>query len=372
MPRKAEAEELYIGLISGTSLDGIDAGLFKLTKDKSLLLETHHLPFKLELKQRLADISQPGANEIDLAGELDIELGQLFAETAIALLKKQGLGSAQITAIGSHGQTIRHRPNQHFPFSLQIGDPNTIAYRTKITTVADFRRRDMCAGGQGAPLAPAFHRAVFFDPNEKRCIVNIGGMANLSILEETPSRSLGYDSGPGNILMDAWVAKCLGKSYDEDGAWAATGTSHPKLLAKLLNHPYFANPYPKSTGREDFHLDWLLANLQAFKHLKPEDVQATISELSASSIASSILNHNCNAIYLCGGGAHNSNLVARISAKLPEHQVNSTEDLGIGPDWVETGIFAWLAKRTLERKNGSIAAVTGALSDNILGAIYPG
>ncbi len=367
----ADKGELYIGLISGTSLDGVDAGLFELANNRSQLLSTYHTPYLPELKERLAAICQPGHNEIDLAGALDIEVGRLFASTAIELLKQSNLSPTDISAIGSHGQTIRHRPNQTFPFSLQIGDPNTIAYHTKITTVADFRRRDMCAGGQGAPLAPAFHRAVFYSAQEQRCIVNIGGMANLSVLEKRQDDTLGYDSGPGNVLMDAWINERLNRDYDKGGTWAASGEINNHLLQKLLAHPYFDLPHPKSTGREDFSLPWLLQVMNDLAPIRDEDIQATLCELTAITITNAILNHKCNAVYLCGGGAHNSNLVARISEKLPGLFVDSTETLGIKPDWVETGIFAWLAKRTLEGKDGSISTVTGATTNSILGAIYP-
>ncbi|TNF04830.1 MAG: anhydro-N-acetylmuramic acid kinase, partial [Gammaproteobacteria bacterium] len=324
-------------------------------------------------------LAQPGDNEIQRLGQLDRELGLRFADTVNQLLTQQQLSHAAISAIGSHGQTIRHRPpspEEGHPFSLQVGDPNTIAEHTGITTVADFRRRDIALGGHGAPLVPAFHQAVFHQPGARRAIVNIGGIANITLLEKSAEAPIqGYDTGPGNGLMDAWTLSHLQQPYDKDGSWSRQGTVIPALLAELLNTPYLALPPPKSTGRELFNLDWLRQQLQ--KHTQsfaPEDVQATLLDFTAETIAAAIKRHGEESldVFLCGGGAHNRALVERLSDLLHPVQVETTDSIGIPADWVEAIAFAWLAQQTLKGKPGNAPAVTGARSAAILGAIYPG
>lgn len=366
--------ELYIGLMSGTSADCIDAALVDLAQEQVHYLHQLAYPISAQTKELIYQLMVPGNNEIDRMGVLDQHLGELFAEAVAQLLAEAKVSAASISAIGSHGQTIRHRPPGELArsFTLQIGDPNVIAERSGITTIADFRRRDMAAGGQGAPLVPAFHRAVFHSEHCDRMILNIGGIANLTWLPKQ-GEVLGYDTGPGNGLMDSWINRHRGDAYDADGRWAASGRIVPELLNELQQHPYFTRPAPKSTGREMFTMDWLDGVLQQLPALDPEDVQAGLLELTARTISDQISEIRTEAgieIYVCGGGAHNRVLMKRLQALLPEHRVGSTEQLGIPPDWVEAGAFAWLAKQTLRRSPGNLPSVTGAERSLILGAVY--
>ncbi len=371
--------ELYIGLMSGTSLDGIDAALFDLSaRPKLIAAKTYPLPE--QLRSDLLALCLPGNDEIERMGVADRRLGREFGFAVTQLLRSAAIPSGSVRAIGSHGQTIRHRAvlgvNQgSYPFTLQIGDPTSIAEITGITTIADFRRRDIAAGGQGAPLVPAFHRVLFGAKeggDAQGCaIVNIGGIANITGL--CPDGSvIGFDTGPGNTLLDDWIHRHTGARYDRDGAWGQSGTPIPALLEAWLSDPYFALPPPKSTGREYFHSDWLDRHV-VDKTWQPADVQATLVELTARSIANDIaaLPFAVNSIYACGGGAYNSHLMTRIEALLQPRQVASTTQLGIAPEWVEAAAFAWLAQQTLQGKPGNIPSVTGAAGSRILGAIYP-
>ncbi len=369
----ANTGELYIGLMSGTSLDGIDAALLDLSAQPKLIAaKTYPLPE--QLRSDLLALCLPGNDEIERMGIADRRLGLEFAFAVTQLLQETAVPANAIRAIGSHGQTIRHRAslavNQgSYPFTLQIGDPTSIAEITGITTVADFRRRDIAAGGQGAPLVPAFHRAVFGD-NQARAIVNIGGIANITGINA--DNVIGFDTGPGNTLLDQWIHRHKGVHYDRDGAWSASGTVLPTLLDAFLRDPYFSLPSPKSTGREYFHSDWLERHL-AGKTLQPQDVQATLIELTACSIATGIttLPFAVNSVYVCGGGAYNHHLMTRLEALLHPRQLGSTTQLGIAPEWVEAAAFAWLAQQTLHGKPGNLPSVTGAEGQRILGAIYP-
>jgi anhydro-N-acetylmuramic acid kinase len=372
------ADSLYVGLMSGTSVDAIDSALVRCDSDGVAILTTHQHAIPSELKQRIAAISNSGSNEIERLGILDRELGLLFAEATNELLRAAKVRPAQVRAIGSHGQTIRHRPPSAAAlakesFSLQIGDPNTIAELTGITTVADFRRRDIAAGGEGAPLAPAFHAAALAKPGVNRAIVNIGGIANASFLEGTELQG-GFDTGPGNTLLDHWILLHCGKSYDHNGQWAATGQVHQMLLDQLLAHPYFHKTGPRSTGKEEFNLTWLESNLVEFDKITSVDVQATLVELTCTSISRAIWNNllNVTEIYICGGGAHNSHLMQRLAEQLAPATVASTSHIGMDPDWVEAAMFAWLASRTLEGLAGNSPTVTGAVGARVLGGIYPG
>ena len=363
--------DLYIGLMSGTSIDSIDAALVDFGGAAPQLLAQHNHPISAQLKQQILSLCQPGDNELDRMGELDRALGAHFADAALAVLRQSNYQADQIRAIGSHGQTVRHRPpgTREWPFTLQIGDPNTIAERTGITTVADFRRRDIAANGQGAPLAPAFHQAVFHSTVNERFVVNIGGMANVTHLP-TQGQAIGFDTGPGNVLMDAWIGRHLGHEFDRDGEWAAQGHSIAPLVSRLLDHPFFRQAPPKSTGRETFHLDWLLESLQ---DQPPIDVQASLLELSARSIADCIQplsQTTASEIYLCGGGAYNRQLLVRLQQLLPQHRVETTMALGLAPEWVEAAAFAWLARQTQGRLSGNLPAVTGADKPVILGGVY--
>lgn len=366
---------LFIGLMSGTSMDAADATLVNFSAGKSKLIATHRTPLTAELRAALLTLCVPGPNEIERMAELDARLGELFAETVLALLKKSGVKATAVQAIGSHGQTIRHQPTGPYPFSLQIGNPALIAQRTGITTVADFRRADIAAGGQGAPLVPAFHNAVFRSSEHDRVVVNIGGIANITVLPKDAKQPVtGFDTGPGNVLLDVWAERHLGKRMDEDGRFAATGKMHEGLLAGLSSDSYFALAPPKSTGREHFNIAWLDAVLQEYADISAQDAQATLCELTAASIAVAIQKHapTSKEILICGGGAHNVHLMQRLRARLSQCSVESIEKYDISPDWVEAMAFAWLAKQTLEGKPGNLPSVTGAKRGVVLGGVYSG
>ncbi len=362
--------ELFIGLMSGTSLDGIDAVLVRFDGDQPQLVSALSTSFDPALRQLLLDLCQPGPDEIDRMGVADRALGMALADAVRQLLKHAGVSAAMVRAIGSHGQTIRHRPAGQHGFTLQIGDAATLAELTGITTVADFRRRDIAAGGQGAPLVPAFHRAVF-GGQQARAVVNIGGMANVSLIDS--DALLGFDTGPGNVLLDAWAARHLGQPFDADGAWAGSGRVDSALLTRLFGDPFFALPPPKSTGRERFNLQWLLTQLDPAANLSAADVQSSLSELTAVSIAQAIVSAPLavTEIYVCGGGAYNSDLMRRLTDHLAPLPVATTDRLGLAPEWVEAVAFAWLARQTLAGRPGNAPSVTGAAAPRILGAIHP-
>lgn len=364
--------ELYAGLMSGTSLDGIDAALIDLSATPRVIAAQTY-PLSDTLRSDLLALCHSGSDEIERMGVADRRLGLALGAAVLRLLRDNALSPSAVRAIGSHGQTIRHRPaavKNDSAFTLQIGDPTSIAEITGITTVADFRRRDIAAGGQGAPLVPAFHRAVFGSA-QARAIVNIGGIANITGLS-AGGEVIGFDTGPGNTLLDHWIHRHSGAHYDRDGAWGRTGTTIPALLDSLLRDSYFALPAPKSTGREHFHGDWLDRHL-AGNLWPPADVQATLVELTARNIAAGIaaLPFTVSAIYVCGGGAYNSHLMTRLEALLHPRLLASTAQLGIAPEWVEAAAFAWLAQQTLRGKPGNLPSVTGAAGERILGAIYP-
>lgn len=374
---------LYIGLMSGTSADSIDAVVVNLSSSEPQLLGTHTLDLATHsesLKAEIHALATSGDNEIHRMNQLDRALGLLFAQATNELLAKQALNANDIIAIGSHGQTIRHYPpnqaekNNAHAYSVQVADPNTIAQITGITTVADFRRRDIALSGQGAPLVPAFHQAVFEKSGFSRAIVNIGGMANITLLPGDDSSSLlGYDTGPGNALMDRWVKEHLNQHYDESGQWASQGKVHDELLERLLNTAYLSLPAPKSTGPELFNNQWLNSHLQQLPEIKPVDVQATLLEFTAQTIAQALMSHTPEPkeIFICGGGAYNTTLMQRLETLLHPRLIASTAHLGIAPEWVEAVAFAWLAKQTLEGKPGNAPSVTGAIQASVLGAIYP-
>jgi anhydro-N-acetylmuramic acid kinase len=367
-------EVFFIGLISGTSLDGIDAVLVDFSDDRIQLLSTYHEPYSPSLLNELRRLSLPGENEIDRMGELDRQVGLAFADAVRHLLLQADVAADRVTAIGSHGQTIRHRPAADHPFSLQIGDPNTLAEATGITTVGDFRRRDIAAGGEGAPLVPAFHQAVFQSPGVARIVLNLGGIANITCLPAGESDAvIGYDTGPASTLLDGWTGRHLGEAFDRDGHWAAGGQPDPSLLERLLADPYFAQAAPKSTGTEYFNLDWLDARLPD-EPIAPQDVQCTLTELTAVSVADAIRKQGYEEaeVLVCGGGAHNRYLLERLRHWLPQASIDSSIRLGLDPDWIEAMAFAWLAKRTLAGLSGNLPSVTGAGRAVTLGGIYPG
>nr|WP_187422474.1 anhydro-N-acetylmuramic acid kinase [Cellvibrio japonicus] len=370
----------FVGLMSGTSADAIDAVLVE-PGNPPHLLASHSVAIPPQLRAQIHALSLPGTNEIDRLGSLDIELAELFARAVHELLQSASCHAGQIAAIGSHGQTIRHRPPQHNDptytgktFTLQIGDPNTLAQLTGITTVADFRRRDMAAGGQGAPLVPAFHRTLFTVPGDgkDRVIVNIGGMANITWLGKEGS-VMGFDTGPGNVLMDAWTQLHRQQPFDRDGVWAASGNIDSRLLNTLLEHPFFSLPAPKSTGREEFNLPWLEKALHKLPlPLSATDIQATLLALTVKTIAQPThnLSHSAKEVILCGGGAYNRELLGHLRNELPNDTVCTSQDKGIAPEWIEAMAFAWLAEQTLNRRPGNLCAVTGARQEVILGGVY--
>lgn len=367
--------DFYIGLISGTSADGIDCALVDFSPAPLNLIHTLSFPLPTPLREEILALMVPTENEIDRLGVADQLLGEVLAQAVQTLLDESNISANQIKAIGSHGQTLRHRPPGELEraFTLQIGDPNIIAEQTGITTIADFRRRDMAAGGHGAPLAPLIHHHCFRSDKNERIIVNIGGISNITYLKQNGD-VIGFDTGPGNCLMDGWIMRHKSKPYDANGEWAASGTVHSDLLQALLMHSYFSAPTPKSTGREMFTLQWLNEVLDSFDIQNDADIQATLLHLTATTIANQILDlslsDNCD-IYVCGGGAHNPVLMDKLGLLLQPHSVSSTDALNLSPDWVEACAFALMAKFAVERKASNIPSVTGAKHRVSMGGIYP-
>ncbi|HVT33607.1 MAG TPA: anhydro-N-acetylmuramic acid kinase [Rhodanobacteraceae bacterium] len=382
---------LHLGLISGTSADGVDSALVRFAPSTEqavppLPLEGEGrgegrsgspiqivgaatLPYPPELRARiLALATSHAAIDLDDYGALDVAIGECFADAALSLLRKTGTRASDVAAIGSHGQTIRHRPTGAHPFTLQIGDPTVIAERTGITTIADFRRADVAAGGQGAPLLPALHAALFAG-TQTRVVLNLGGIANVTVL--APGRDVvGFDTGPANCLLDAWVQRHRGSARDEGGTWATSGRVDRALLARWLSDPYFAAAPPKSTGREEFNLDWLAA--RGGSDAAAADVQATLLALSAETIAHAIraIAPDAREVFACGGGVHNPALMSAIGERIAPAHLASTAALGLDPDYVEAAGFAWLARVRLANAPGNLPAVTGARGSRVLGAIH--
>lgn len=360
--------------MSGTSLDAIDASIVDISDDSAIIKNSLDYPIPTELRQQLLTlINNKGGDNIELLGEVDAKLGIIFAQAVNQLLKDSPYTAEDISAIGSHGQTIRHRPDSKTPYTLQIGDASRISELTGISTVSDFRRRDIAAGGQGAPLVPAFHRAVFGSETENRCIVNIGGMSNVSYLSKnTEDKTAGFDTGPGNILLDSWCLLQTGNSYDKDGNWARSGKLSTDLLNTMQKDPYFSQPPPKSTGREYFNLDWINSQLSDSK-INANDVQNCLTELTARTIINAIDSYfpKTSQIIICGGGAYNNYLNERLQQLAANRLLLDTSAHGIDPNWVEAAAFAWLAHCTLNGIPANEPAVTGAHSRVILGAIYP-
>ncbi len=368
--------EYYLGLMSGTSMDGIDAAVVDLQSQTPELLRARTLAWPEALQQQLLQIvDHPQSVSLHTLGQLDAAVGETFAAAALSVIQEAGIAAKEVRAIGSHGQTLFHAPDSQPAFSHQCGDPNRIAEMTGITTIADFRRRDIAAGGQGAPLVPAFHQAVFSAPGHARAVLNIGGIANLTLLPGDNTPVSGFDSGPGNGLMDIWCRKQLGKPHDQNGAWAQRGECHPELLEKLLEHPFLRQSPPKSTGRETFSSDWLDEQQNGLT-TRPEaiDVQRTLLEFTVTTISDSLRSAGSRTrqLLVCGGGMHNAFLMQRLASSLDGVEIASTEAFGLHPDWVEAVAFAWLAKQTLNGQAGNLPAVTGATHPAVLGAIYPG
>lgn len=373
----------YIGLMSGTSLDGVDGALIEMGEDESQikLLAASYLPYTSDIRASLFALQISGFDEIHRVAQAENQLALVYAECVLHLLKTTGITPRQVTAIGVHGQTVRHRPE--FGYTLQINNPALLAELTTIDVIADFRRRDIAAGGQGAPLVPAFHRSVFGKLNETRVVANIGGISNISILRADGTTS-GFDTGPGNVLMDAWIMEHKSQKYDSNGNWARQGQVNFALLSHLKDEPFLRLAPPKSTGRDLFHLDWLKQKLTSFNQVSLVDVQATLCAFTAHTIANAINAHapDVQHVYICGGGAYNETLLDTIKLALnvptsvsvlasTSVSVESTEVLGISPNHVEALAFAWLAYRHTEQLTGNLPEVTGAAGQRILGALYP-
>lgn len=367
---------LYLGLISGTSVDGIDAALVEFNdasgaRSTARLLFGRTYPWQPELRAQLVELGQQSARvSLDAIAELDVRIGRAFAGAALQALADSGAAAADIAAIGSHGQTLRHRPDGDIPCTLQLGDPNTIAERTGIRTVADFRRRDVAAGGHGAPLLPALHDALLRSPDENRAALNLGGIANLTLLPRSGGVR-GFDTGPANGLMDAWCLRHRGEAFDRDGAFAAAGRVDDALLARLLAESWFALPPPKSTGRDQFHLGWLESKLRGDE--APQDVQATLLALTVRTVADALRATQAQTarVIACGGGVHNRVLMAALAEAMPGCAVESSAAHGLDPDAIEAMGFAWLARQTLLGQAGNMPSVTGAKGGRVLGGIYP-
>ncbi len=357
--------------MSGTSMDGIDAVLVSFRENAVRIHDTHSIPYPEHLRHRLMLASQNQATP-DEVGELDTLTGVIFADAAETLIRNSSVDKSSIRAIGSHGQTLRHQPSGPSRFSLQIGNPAIIAEKTGIATVGDFRSRDMAAGGQGAPLVPAFHQFFFGSKTEDRCILNLGGIANITWIPSNPASPVtGFDTGPANALMDAWCLDQTGRAYDEDGHWAQEGIVDQAMLSDMLSDAYFDRPPPKSTGKEKFNLGWVKTLVQRHGETRPEDVQRTLLQLSVITAVRQMPQSPAMTVYACGGGTRNRLLMGELSQALSPIRVLDTAELGLDPQWVEPTAFAWLARQTMERKPGNLAEVTGARGPRVLGAIYP-
>jgi anhydro-N-acetylmuramic acid kinase len=355
--------------MSGTSLDGIDAALVDFSAPPGgRLVASLFVPYPADLRAEALALNSPGPDELERAAIVANRLAELSAGAVADLLAHAELGREAVVAVGCHGQTVRHRPDRGF--TLQLLNAALLAERCGLRVVADFRSRDVAAGGQGAPLVPAYHAACFTAPGAHRVVANIGGIANVTDLKSgAPVR--GFDTGPGNVLIDAWAARHLGAPYDEDGRWAASGTIADALLAAMLEDPYFGRPPPKSTGRDDFNAAWL-ARFAVTAH-RPEDVQATLTALTAAAIARAVERFcgGADELLVCGGGAHNGRLMSELAQRLPAARIATTRAAGVDPDWVEAMAFAWLARQALRGETGSLPEVTGARGARVLGAIYP-
>jgi len=355
------AKEKYIGVMSGTSLDGVDVVLCEIDANRCELLASLEYPMPLELKADILTMIE-GKSTLETVGQIDHRLGLLFTQAVDALLMRENIDPNSVSAIGLHGQTLWHAPDGTYPFSMQLGDPNILTVKTEIPVVADFRRKDVALGGQGAPFAPAFHEFLFSGLSEYMAIVNIGGMANITVLGE---ELIGYDTGCGNVLLDMWIAQHEGESYDKDGEWARSGVVDYGLLDIMMSDEYFEQAYPKSTGREKFNKVWLQGILSGKTH-NPEDVQRTLLELTALSISNEVLRFNRDLVLLCGGGAKNSFLVERMKALMPNVEVA----IASNADMIEAMTFAWLAYKRVHKEEVNLKDVTGASDNAVLGGLY--
>lgn len=374
------SRELFIGLMSGTSADGIDAALVEFKGQQMQLLAHYAMPFADDMRNSILALCSTGVDEIERMGRLHTQLGECYADCVNQLMSSDaintcGISARDILAIGCHGQTIRHRPEGHHPFTLQMGNAAVVAERTGITTINDFRSRDIAAGGQGAPLVPAFHDFLLHSDDNDRVILNLGGIANITLLWRERSKPVsGFDTGPANMLMDAWIQRHLKQPFDQNGDWSASGRINSHLLLQLLAEPWLQLPPPKSTGRELFSLHWLERQLNTLQQsLAAEDVQATLLEFTAETVAQAIRQYGPaqGQLIVCGGGALNTRLRQRLAALLPYLALSPSDDHGLPAQQVEACAFAWLARQTWLRQPGNLPAVTGARHPVVLGAIYP-
>ncbi len=358
--------ELYIGVMSGTSLDGIDIALCEIDSLGCRLISAKEYSFDKELKAKVLSMIE---NQVTLkeVGELDIRLGKLFSDKINTFIKEKNINSSTITAIGLHGQTLWHEPNSEYPFSMQLGNANIVTTRTNISVVSDFRGKDVALGGQGAPFAPAFHQFVFGTLEKKVAVLNIGGIANISILGD---KTIGYDIGSGNVLVDMWISQCKNLPYDKDGAFAKSGTPNQNLLDAMLDDVYFKKLPPKSTGREYFNETWLANYLPIFQSIKEEDIQATLLELTVISIANEVKKSQIQLLIVCGGGAKNTLLMQRLQEELQDVEVTCSDNYGVSGDFMEAMAFAWLAYKRMHSESVKLSSITGAKEDSILGAYY--
>jgi anhydro-N-acetylmuramic acid kinase len=361
----------FLGLLSGTSVDGVDAAIVEFGEHECAVLYATTTPFPPALRLRIEALIERSVIALEELGALDTALGDFFGECALECMRRSGVEPGSITAIGHHGQTVLHQPQGAEPATIQLGDPNRVAVKTGLAVVTDFRRMDLALGGQGAPLMPAFHAWLLAKAPEPQAVVNIGGIANVTLVESgQPTR--GFDTGPGNTLMDLWISRCLGHAFDADGAWGSGGRVDSVLLERLLADAYFSRLPPKSTGREYFHRAWLEARLAAHAHeVDDRDVQATLCELTARSIAQAIdASGRFHRVVLCGGGAFNRQLVARLTASLPDAEIVTSNSFGVAPDWVEAAGFAWFAWARMKGYASNCPSVTGARRAAVLGGVY--
>jgi len=360
-------KELYVGIMSGTSLDAVDLVLCEIDETRCILIDSIEHPFYAELKVELLQMINKGETRLEKVGQIDHRLAMLFSEAIFILLAPNGIKASDIRAIGLHGQTLWHSPSGKYPFTMQLGDPNILAAKTGIKVVADFRRKDVALGGQGAPFTPAFHEFIFSNIKKPTAVVNIGGMANITVLDE---KLIGYDTGCGNVLMDAWIARHKDVSYDKNGEWARSGEVNYELLSVMMEDKYFSLPYPKSTGREKFNITWLdsvhRSSLSIQNGLRPEDMQRTLLELTALSVSDEVLKFDRDVLLLCGGGAKNFFLVERIKALMPNVEV----DIVKNSDYIEAMTFAWLAYKRVYEEKVNLKSVTGARENAVLGGLY--
>lgn len=358
--------ERYIGIMSGTSMDGVDVALCTINAERCKLVSVLEYPFDPQLKEEIL-LMINSETTLKQVGELNHRLGQLFGEAVNALLEQEKIDPERVKAIGSHGQTLWHAPGGKFPFSMQLGDASVIATMSGIDVVSDFRSKDIALGGEGAPFAPVFHQFLFNSSDKKRGVLNIGGMANLTVLGDELT---GFDTGPGNVLMDLWVHKHQQLRFDRDGKWAKEGKADQSLLEEFLHEPYFKKEAPKSTGRELFNLHWLGKVLRSHRAVSTENVQATLLELTVQSIVAEVKKYEIEELMVCGGGVNNAYLMERLAQELDDVEVSATDDHGVSSEHMEAMIFAWLAYKRIHREPVELKAVTGATNNGILGGVY--